>query len=48
MASIQAAAHPARTKYLFFFAKPCARGSIFSTDYAQFLAQGRRYQSRHC
>ena len=48
MASLQAAAHPAHTKYLFFFARPCARGSIFSTNYAQFLGQNRRYQSKHC
>jgi uncharacterized YceG family protein len=48
MASIQAAAHPAQTKYLFFFAKPCARGSVFANNYAQFLGQNRRYQSKHC
>jgi UPF0755 protein len=48
MASLQAAAHPAQTKYLFFFARPCARGSIFSNNYAQFLGQNRRYQSKHC
>jgi uncharacterized YceG family protein len=48
MASIQAAAHPARTKYLFFFARPCARGSVFANNYAQFLGQNRRYQSKHC
>jgi uncharacterized YceG family protein len=48
MASIQAAAHPARSKYLFFFAKPCARGSVFATNYAQFLGQNRRYQSKRC
>jgi uncharacterized YceG family protein len=48
LASLQAAAHPARTGYLFFFAKPCARGSVFATNYAQFLALGRRYSSKHC
>ena len=48
LASMQAAAHPARTRYLYFFAKPCQRGSVFAADYAQFLALGRRYESRHC
>jgi UPF0755 protein len=48
LASLQAAAHPARSSYLFFFAKPCTRGSVFATDYAQFLALGRQYSSKHC
>jgi uncharacterized YceG family protein len=48
MASIQAAAHPAHTKYLFFFAKPCQRGSVFATNYSQFLNLGAKYQHRHC
>jgi uncharacterized YceG family protein len=48
LASMQAAAHPAQTSYLFFFAKPCQRGSVFASNYAQFLAQGRKYSSRHC
>jgi UPF0755 protein len=48
LASMEAAAHPARTSYLFFFAKPCQRGSVFASNYAQFLAQGRKYSSRHC
>jgi len=48
LASIQAAAHPAQTRYLFFFARPCGRGSVFASDYAQFLALGHRYQSQHC
>jgi UPF0755 protein len=48
MASIEAAAHPAHTSYLYFFAKPCSRGSVFASNYAQFLAQGRRYSSGRC
>ncbi|MDQ6836215.1 MAG: endolytic transglycosylase MltG, partial [Actinomycetota bacterium] len=48
LASIQAAAHPARTRYLYFFATPCRRNSVFATSYSQFLALGRKYQSRHC
>ncbi len=48
LASMQAAAHPAQTSYLYFFAKPCSRGSVFASNYAQFLAQGRRYLNVHC
>jgi UPF0755 protein len=48
MASIQAAAHPARTRYLFFFAKPCQRGSVFATTYSRFLNLGAKYQREHC
>ena len=48
LASIQAAAHPARTHYLYFFAKPCSNQTVFATSYAQFqhlLAVDRR---PHC
>ncbi|MGH2894567.1 MAG: endolytic transglycosylase MltG, partial [Solirubrobacteraceae bacterium] len=48
LASINAAAHPARTHYLYFFAKPCSNQSVFATSYAQFqhlLAVDRR---AHC
>ncbi len=48
LAAIQAAAHPARTRYLYFFAKPCSRGSVFASSYNQFLSQGRRYAAKHC
>jgi UPF0755 protein len=48
MAAIQAAAHPARTKYLYFFAKPCSRGTVFATNYNEFLDQGRRYAAKRC
>ena len=36
LASIQAAAHPARSRYLYFFSKPCSKSSVFATSYAQF------------
>jgi UPF0755 protein len=36
LASIQAAAHPAHTRYLYFFSKPCSNSSVFATSYAQF------------
>jgi uncharacterized YceG family protein len=44
LASIQAAAHPARTKYLYFVAKPCGNGaSAFSSTNAQFQLDVQRY-----
>ncbi len=48
LASIEAAAHPASTHYLYFFAKPCSNQTVFATSYAQFqhlLAVDRR---PHC
>jgi UPF0755 protein len=48
MATIQAAAHPANTHYLYFFSTSCRRNSVFATSYAQFLAQGRYYAGKHC
>jgi UPF0755 protein len=48
LASIEAAARPARTGYLYFFAKPCSQGSVFASNFAQFLGQERRYSSKHC
>jgi UPF0755 protein len=37
LAAIEAAAHPARSRYLFFFSKPCSTNSVFATSYSQFL-----------
>jgi UPF0755 protein len=48
LASIEAAAHPAPTRYLYFFAKPCSGQTVFASSYAQFqhlLAVDRR---PHC
>ena len=48
VAAIEAAAHPARTHYLYFFAKPCTNRTVFASSYAQFqhmLAVDRR---PHC
>jgi UPF0755 protein len=46
LASIQAAAHPARTNFLYFVVKPCGNGEhVFATNYNQFLGQVRRYYS---
>jgi UPF0755 protein len=48
MASIQAAAHPARTPYLYFFAKPCSNDTVFANNYAQFLGLLQRDRRPHC
>ncbi|MFZ0039721.1 MAG: endolytic transglycosylase MltG, partial [Solirubrobacteraceae bacterium] len=46
--AIQAAANPRQTRYLYFFAKPCTRGTVFATNYNEFLALGRRYAGKRC
>jgi UPF0755 protein len=48
LASIQAAAHPARSNYLFFFARSCNRGTVFASNYSQFLNLANRYKSTRC
>jgi uncharacterized YceG family protein len=46
LASMRAAAHPARTKYLFFVRKPGKSGAhAFSSTNAQFLRDNERYQA---
>jgi uncharacterized YceG family protein len=46
LASIRAAAHPARTHYLYFVVKPCGNGEhAFASNYTQFLAEVQRYYS---
>jgi UPF0755 protein len=45
IASIQAAAHPANTNYLYFVVKPCGNGEqVFTSSYNQFLADAQKYQ----
>jgi UPF0755 protein len=45
LAAIQAAAHPARTNYLYFVAKVCGNGaSVFASNYNQFLRDAQKYQ----
>jgi UPF0755 protein len=48
MASIQAAAHPARSGYLYFFAKPCSNDTVFANNYAQFTGLLQRDRRLHC
>jgi UPF0755 protein len=46
MAAIQAAAHPARSNYLYFVVEPCGNGKErFASSYAQFLQFAQQYQS---
>jgi peptidoglycan lytic transglycosylase G len=49
LASIQAAAHPAHTDYLYFFTKPCnAGGSVFTSTYTEFLHLLAVDRRNHC
>jgi UPF0755 protein len=46
LASIRAAAHPPKTRYLFFVVKPCGNGAhVFSSTNAQFLRDQARYNT---
>jgi uncharacterized YceG family protein len=46
LASIDAAAHPAATRDLYFVVKPCGNGEmVFTSSYARFLADAAAYQS---
>ncbi|MGZ4214470.1 MAG: endolytic transglycosylase MltG [Solirubrobacteraceae bacterium] len=46
LASIQAAARPAHTHFLYFVVKPCGNGEhVFESSYSKFLADAQRYQS---
>ncbi|MGH2859321.1 MAG: endolytic transglycosylase MltG [Solirubrobacteraceae bacterium] len=48
LASIQAAAHPAKTNYLYFFAKPCSDQTVFASSYAQFQSLLAADYRPHC
>jgi UPF0755 protein len=46
LAGIQAAAHPARSNYLYFVVLPCGNGKeVFDSNYQQFLRDSQRYQA---
>jgi UPF0755 protein len=46
LATIRAAAHPARTNYLYFVVLPCGNGKeVFDSSYQQFLRDSQRYQA---
>ena len=48
LAALQAAAHPANTPYLFFFARKCGGSTDFTATYSQFLTDGQKDAKRHC
>ncbi|HET9104891.1 MAG TPA: endolytic transglycosylase MltG [Solirubrobacteraceae bacterium] len=48
LAALQAAAHPANTPYLFFFARKCGDGTVFTSTYSQFLSDDAKDARRHC
>jgi UPF0755 protein len=46
LASIEAAAHPAHTNFLYFVVKPCGNGEqAFTSSYQQFLKLQQQYQA---
>jgi UPF0755 protein len=46
LASIRAAAHPPRTRYLYFVVKPCGNGAhVFETSFQQFQRDSNRYNA---
>jgi uncharacterized YceG family protein len=46
LASIEAAAHPAKTNYLYFVVKVCGNGAmVFESSYKQFQSDVARYQT---
>lgn len=46
LVSMQAAAHPASTNYLYFVVKPCGNGAeVFTSSYSQFLQYEQQYNS---
>jgi UPF0755 protein len=48
LAAINAAAHPAQTNYLFFFARRCGRGTAFAATYSRFLNLAAQDAQRPC
>ena len=45
LASIEAAAHPAHTNYVYFVVTPCGNGAeVFTSNYQQFQKDAQRYQ----
>lgn len=48
LAALQAAAHPAHTNDLFFFARHCGGSTDFTATYSQFLSDEAKDQRHHC
>jgi UPF0755 protein len=48
LAAMQAAAHPAPSRDLYFFTKPCTHQDVFATSFAQFQNLLVRDRRPHC
>jgi UPF0755 protein len=48
LTAIGAAAHPASSRYLYFFSKPCTTRTVFAASYAQFESLLLRDRRTHC
>ena len=48
LSALNAAAHPARTGYLYFFSKPCSQQTVFANSYQQFLTLLARDRRTTC
>jgi UPF0755 protein len=48
LAALRAAAHPAKSRDLYFFTKPCTNQAVFATSFAQFSNLLVRDKRTHC
>jgi UPF0755 protein len=48
LAALRAAAHPATSRFLYFFTKPCTNQAVFATSFAQFSNLLVRDKRTHC
>jgi UPF0755 protein len=48
LAALRAAAHPAKSRFLYFFTKPCTDQAVFATSFAQFSNLLVRDKRTHC
>lgn len=48
LSALQAATHPAHTKYLYFFARHCTQKTVFFTNYTAFLNADNADQATRC
>jgi UPF0755 protein len=48
LTALDAAAHPASSRYLYFFSKPCSDQTVFASSYAQFTNLLLRDRRTHC
>jgi UPF0755 protein len=48
LAALRAAAHPANSRFLYFFTKPCTNQAVFATSFAQFSNLLVRDKRTHC